>query len=208
MQTNPAASAILAAPGTRPRIPARLPTSPLDSLIASVATGDRVAFKALYEATAPKLFAVISRILSSRAQAEEVLQDVFLRVWRNAGSFSADAGAPMGWLVSIARNRAIDVIRQKTPITFGRDTTGDEGDDWFERIAEDRDRETEMVDLDALRKCLGEIEAEHRDCILLAYYEGWSREELAQKFDRPVNTIKTWLHRGLGSLKSCLESGS
>ena len=109
----------------------------------------------------------------------------------------------MGWLSSIARNRAIDVLRQKTEQTMPQ---GEDGQDWFVHIAEGRDRESEMLDQNALRHCLGKIEPEKRSCILLAYYEGFSREELAEKFGQPVNTIKTWLHRGLAALKTCLET--
>ena len=178
----------------------------LARLIAGVARSDRLAFRRLYEAAGPKLFAVILRILRNRTLAEDTLQDVFLRIWQNAGSFSADAGPPMGWMTSIARNRSIDVLRQKVPITIGAGS-GDETD-WFERIAEAGDREADMLNVSALRHCLGELDATARDCVLLAYYEGFSREELAARYERPVNTIKTWLHRSLITLKSCLDTSA
>ena len=79
---------------------------------------------------------------------------------------------------------------------------------WFARIAEDRDREADMVDVASLRHCLGQLDATMRDCVLLAYYEGFSREELAQRYDRPVNTVKTWLHRSLATLRDCLDGGA
>jgi RNA polymerase sigma-70 factor (ECF subfamily) len=80
--------------------------------------------------------------------------------------------------------------------------------DWSERIAELRDREAEIMDIDALRHCLGEIDEPARRCVLLAYYEGYSREELARRLGKPVSTIKTWLHRSLANLKTCLETVS
>jgi RNA polymerase sigma factor (sigma-70 family) len=178
----------------------------LAKLIAGVARSDRAAFRRLYDAAAPKLFAIILRILRNRTLAEDTLQDVFLRVWQNAGSFSVDAGPPMGWLTSIARNRSIDVLRQKVPVTVGS-STGDETD-WFERIAEAGDREADMLNISALRHCLGELDETARKCVLLAYYEGFSREELAARYERPVNTIKTWLHRSLITLKSCLDTSA
>jgi RNA polymerase sigma-70 factor, ECF subfamily len=174
----------------------------LAMLLGAVARGDRIAFKELYRRIAPKLFAILLRILRNKAAAEDVLQDVFLRIWQNADSFSAEAGPAMGWLISIARNRAIDVLRSKNPAEPAAET---DGADIFAKLAEPGDRETLMMNIAALRHCLGEIEEPTRSCILLAYYEGYSREELAVRFDHPVNTIKTWLHRGLMALKSCLD---
>jgi len=177
----------------------------LVDLILAVGREDRNAFRQLYELAAPKLFGIALRIIRDRSLAEDILQDVFLRIWRNAESFSPQAGPPMAWLASIARNRAIDVLRQKSlppPERDGKDA------DWSERLAEPRDREADMMDIAALRHCLGEIEEPARTCVLLAYYEGYSREELARRFDRPVNTIKTWLHRSLKALKTCLDATS
>jgi RNA polymerase sigma factor (sigma-70 family) len=174
----------------------------LATLLSAVARRDRIAFKELYGHVAPKLFAILLRILRNKAVAEDVLQDVFLRIWQNADSFSAEAGPAMGWLISIARNRAIDVLRSKNPAEPASET---DAADLFAKIAEPGDRETQMMNIAALRHCLGEIEEPTRSCILLAYYEGYSREELAARFDHPVNTIKTWLHRGLAALKACLD---
>ena len=176
----------------------------LDSLLVAVAAADRAAFRRLYDLTAPKLLATILRIVKVRASAEEVLQDVYLRIWQNAASYSPDAAPARVWMNSIARNRAIDVLRQKSPVSA---SSLDDGTDWFERIAEDRDREADMIDVASLRRCLGTIDSQARDCVLAAYYEGFSREELAQRYARPVNTIKTWLHRSLASLRACLDEG-
>ena len=175
-----------------------------ETLLAAIARADRAAFRMLYDLAAPKLFATILRIVKNRAAAEEVLQDVFLRIWQNAGRFSQDTGPARAWMNSIARNRAIDVVRQKTfaPVDGG----GEDDTSMYERIAEDRDREADMINNASLSRCLGTIEDTARDCVLLAYYEGYSREELAQRFDRPVNTIKTWLHRSLAILRDCLDS--
>lgn len=177
----------------------------LAELITAVARADRAAFRRLYDKTAPKLFGIVLRIIRDRSLAEDILQDVFLRIWRSAGNFSPEAGPPMAWLNSIARNRTIDILRQKTLVLPEH---AKEETDWYERIAEPRDREADMMDIAALRHCLGEVEEPARSCVLLAYYEGFSREELAERFDRPVNTIKTWLHRTLAVLKTCLETNT
>ena len=175
----------------------------LKLLLDGAAKGDRAAFQLLYRKTAPKLFAIVLRIVRDRAAAEDILQDTFVKVWQNAVSYSSSAGEPLGWLASIARNRAIDTLRKKNPVLIGRD---EEGADWFEKIMDPHDQEANIIALNALRHCLQQIEAPVRDCVLFAYYDGYSREELAVRFDRPVNTIKTWLHRGLAALKACLET--
>jgi RNA polymerase sigma-70 factor (ECF subfamily) len=132
-----------------------------------------------------------------------VLQEVCLRVWEKAGSFDPAAGRPMTWLITIARNRAIDVARQRVDTTFGDDEEFDT--DWVAAIADPRDGGAEFETVDQLRHCLDRLEDLQRRCILEAYYEGYSREELARRHARPVNTIKTWLHRGATTLRSCLE---
>lgn len=147
---------------------------------------------------------MILRILRDRAAAEDVLQDVYLRIWRNAATYSADAGPATAWLCAIARNRAIDLLRRKSFAAPRRDEPGD----WSEKLAAPGDPQADAADLSALRHCLGAIEEPHRSCVLLAYYEGYSREELAARFDKPVNTIKTWLHRSLAALRSCLDGAS
>lgn len=174
----------------------------LASLIAATARGEQAAFRRLYDATAPKLLGVAMRIVRSRAEAEEVLQDAYVRIWNNAGRFMPEAGTPMAWLVSITRNRAIDITRIRTPLTLA---PADDGTDWLERVASDRDEAGDAATRDALNRCLGVVEAQTRDMIVRAYCNGESREELAARYNRPVNTIKTLLHRGLAALKTCLD---
>ncbi len=174
-------------------------------LLVAVAGGDREAFRALYDETSPKLFGVILRIIRNRSSAEDILQDVYLKIWRNAASYSREAGPALAWLNSIARNRTIDRLRQKS---FATPPVAEDGVDWYEKIAAPGDPEADLVTVAALRRCLGAIEEPNRSCVLLAYYEGYSRDELAARFGKPVNTIKTWLHRSLLSLKACLEQRS
>ena len=182
----------------------QLDNSELVTFLVATARGDRAAFAELYQRTAPKLFAILLRILPSKSVAEEALQDVFLKIWQNAGSFSPEAGPAMGWLISITRNRAIDIIRAKNPAKPAET----ENTDFLANIADLSGGEEQMMELAALRHCLGTLEEPARNCILLAYYDGYSREELASRFGRPVGTIKTWLHRSLALLKSCLEAAT
>lgn len=171
-------------------------------LIGATAVGDRDALRELYDLTSPKLFGIVLRIQRDRTLAEDVLQDVYLKVWQSAGSYSPDAGRPLPWLCAIARNRAIDTVRRKGEV---QGPVQADGEDWVERLVDTRDTEAAILGRDALAACLKRLDATQRDCVVLAYCEGFSREELAQRFERPVNTIKTWLHRALAALKGCLE---
>lgn len=174
----------------------------LADLIADIARRDATALRTLYDRTAPKLLGVILRIQTDRGMAEDVLQEVYLRVWQKAASYSPAAGRPLAWLCSIARNRAIDGVRRRQEV---QGPVTEDGEDWVERLVDPHDSEGTILGRDALRACLGRLEAMHRDCIVLAYCEGQSREDLALRYDRPVSTIKTWLHRGLATLRGCLD---
>jgi RNA polymerase sigma factor (sigma-70 family) len=172
------------------------------TLLAATAEGDRGAFRRLYERTAPKLLGVILRMRLDRGTAEDILQDVFLRVWTRSATYSPEAGSALGWLIAIARYRTIDHLRRRVPESAGPD---EDGVDALERVAEPVDVEGLLGDRDALRHCLGGLEPVPRECIVLAYVEGWSREDLGRRYGRPANTIKTWLHRGLAALRTCLD---
>ncbi|MFD0916124.1 sigma-70 family RNA polymerase sigma factor [Pseudahrensia aquimaris] len=175
---------------------------PLEDLLSKTASGDRIAFKTLYERSSAKLFGVILRILKNREKSEDVLQDVFLKIWQKAGSYDPAYGRPITWMATIARNRAIDIIRATRP-----ETTVDEPGDEEEifRLGGQDAQQVGFEDLETLRICLGEMKSDVRQYVLLAYYEGYSREELAERFDAPIGTIKTRLRRGLLALRTCLE---
>jgi RNA polymerase sigma-70 factor (ECF subfamily) len=175
----------------------------LADLLVRTGRADRLAFRQLYEATAPKIFGVILRIVRNRTTGEEVLQDVYLRLWQKAATYQPDAGPPMPWLNTIARRCAIDVMRRKTPEVT---TSSGDGEDWLAQLSDGRDAETDITDRSSLQRCLSRLEPDLRTCIVLAYCEGRSREELAEQYARPANTIKTWLRRGLMSLKECLDT--
>jgi RNA polymerase sigma-70 factor (ECF subfamily) len=179
--------------------------APLRAHLAAIAAGDQAALKSLYDETGAKLFGVVLRIVRNREAAEDVLQDVYLRIWQNAGAYVPTAGRPITWMCAIARNRAIDMVRarKETPLTDLVD-----GEDWMNQVPDPYDGESDILDRGALALCLGRFDDLHRQCLVMAYCEGFSREELAARFGRPVNTIKTWLHRGLASLRSCLEANA
>jgi RNA polymerase sigma factor (sigma-70 family) len=174
----------------------------LAELISATARRDRAAFGELYARTAAKLLGIVTRIVGDRAMAEDVLQEVYLRIWQSASSYLPAAGRPMTWMIVIARNRAIDAVRGRRLVQAADDGSGS---DPLESIPEPRNREGEIADRSQLRLCLGELDAVQRRCFLDAYHYGYSREELATRFGKPVNTIKTWLHRSTALLRTCLE---
>ena len=180
----------------------------LEDLIVAIGQGDRAAFHAFYAATSPKLLGLVFRLVGSRPSAEEIVQDVYLKVWTSAKGYTPQPGSGFGWLASIARNRTIDIIRVKVPKTVSPSSSAsiEDGASWYERIADPTNAEAHFLQNDELKRCLSTIDEPVRDLILLAYYVGHSREELAQRYSMPVNTVKTWLHRGLAALKSCLEA--
>ncbi|MBE7199066.1 MAG: sigma-70 family RNA polymerase sigma factor [Parafilimonas terrae] len=177
----------------------------LRRLLAGIARGEADRLAELYDRTSPKLYGLILRIQRDRSLAEDVLQDVYMRIWQAAGSYQPEAGPPLPWLVTVARHRAIDSVRRAREV---QGPGSESGEDWVARLIDPHDGAAALMDREALLACLGRLEPRQRDCVVLAYCEGYSREELARRFDHPANTIKTWLHRALAALKTCMETVS
>lgn len=170
-------------------------------LLAAVAKGDRAAFERLYAATRAKLYGVVLRILLRPDLANDVLQESYLKIWSQAGQFDPVRASPMTWMVAIARNRAIDLVRQGADLSVKADAEAlAVADDNPDPLA----RHEMTEDLKRLLACLGRLDPDRQRMLLLAYYEGKSRDELAAEFDRPVNTIKTQLRRSLADIRECL----
>jgi len=173
-------------------------------LLASVAKRDETAFERLYEATRAKLFGVALRILRRRDLAEEVVQEAYVKIWNNAAQFDPGLSSPITWMVSIARNRAIDIVRKRGEVSIEDQPAVPEiASDTPEPLA----RREMTEELKQVLECVGRLDAERQKLVLLAYYNGWSREQLAAKFDTPLNTVKTWLRRSLIEIRECLGLG-
>jgi RNA polymerase sigma-70 factor (ECF subfamily) len=167
--------------------------------------GDRAAFRRVYDATSAKLLGVTLRILADRQLAEDVLQDTYLTVWRKAGSFDASRASPITWLVTIARNRAIDrlrsgaAMRRSTQIDEAVTVIADEGPSPAESL-ETRD------DVRRLNDCLGQLDDRTGGAIRTAFMDGMTYDALAARENVPLGTMKSWIRRGMMRLRMCLES--
>jgi RNA polymerase sigma factor (sigma-70 family) len=177
--------------------------SQLAAALVRVAGGDRGALRMIYQDTSAKLFGVCLRILHDRSEAEDVLQDVYVTVWRKASTFDPGRASPITWMVTIARNRAIDrlrataVNRRMEPIEAA-DAVSDPSPVAVERVelAQQHQR---------LAGCLQELEARHSAAIRAAFLDGATYEELAARMSVPLGTMKSWIRRGLLKLRACLE---
>jgi RNA polymerase sigma factor (sigma-70 family) len=178
--------------------------SQLAAALARVATGDRAALQLVYLNTSAKLFGVCLRILNDRSEAEDVLQEVYMTVWRKAGAFDPARASPITWLVAIARNRSIDrlrsgaVNRRMDPIEAA-DDVGDPAPVALERVelAQQHQR---------LAGCLDTLEERHATAIRAAFLDGTTYEELSTRMSVPLGTMKSWIRRGLLKLRACLEA--
>ncbi len=183
----------------------------LAQMLARVALGDRAAFAALYKAVSAQLLGVILRIQRDRAQAEDVLQEIFVTIWRAAQGFDAARAQPMTWLTSIARNRAIDSLRRNKTEVATVSAVGDDDDNapnLVDTLPSDLDGPLEMLSqaaqARAVTHCIGALSAEQQQCVALAYYQGLSHSEVAQHLRQPLGTVKSWVRRALMALKECL----
>ncbi|VVE12800.1 sigma-70 family RNA polymerase sigma factor [Pandoraea anhela] len=173
----------------------------LNRTLAAVGQSDREAFAELYRATSSRLFGVILRMVRDRAEAEDLLQDVFVNVWRRADAFDPARGNAMTWLMTMARNRTIDRLREH------RETALDEAD----ALAIPSEDPTPAALAEAsearrrLEQCMQGLEPQQRGVVREAFFSGASYSELATRLSVPLGTLKSWIRRSLMQLKGCLD---
>ncbi|GED96301.1 ECF RNA polymerase sigma factor SigK [Gordonia crocea] len=178
-------------------------TAELDDLLARVADGDRSAFAELYDQTSSRVYGMILRVLRDQGYSEEVTQEVYLQVWREAGAFRSSQGSAMSWLLTIAHRRAVDRVRSERSAT-ARDTRYG-----IRELVE----VTESVEEDVLlrdagrqtRRCIETLTDRQAEAVSLAYYEGLTYREVATTLSVALPTVKSRIRDGLMRLRRCLE---
>lgn len=176
-------------------------THDISKLIVRTSLRDRAAFDLLYRHTSAKLFGVCLRVLKDRTEAEEALQEVFVKIWSKADRFAVSELSPISWLVAVARNHAIDRLRARRVPAADLDAA-------LEVADQAPSPEAQAIaggEGVRLHRCLEELEADRADAVRGAYLRGDTYEELAARFSVPLNTMRTWLRRSLLKLKDCLE---
>ncbi len=174
-------------------------------LLHAVARGDEAALARLYDAYRVILFGLLVRILNSREEAEDILQEVFVQVWRRAKDFDEKRGRPFTWLVTLARSRAIDRLRQlgaRQRLAMGAAQEQEQADNFSDALTDSVRAEQQAV----VRRALRELPEEQRTTILLAYFDGLTQTEIAAKLNAPLGTVKTRMRAGMIKLRALLGS--
>jgi len=172
----------------------------LAGLIRLVAAGHRGAFRRIYDVYAAQMHAIAMRITRQAPLAADAVHDAFLQLWRNAGRFDVSRGNPEAWLISIVRYRALDIARRR-----GREVAEDDIPEQVDEAPDPLAQLASSRDSAALNACLAQLEADRRRLLVLAFVEGLSHSEVAERLKMPLGTVKSWIRRSLQSLRACLE---
>jgi len=173
----------------------------LQTLLAATARKDEQAFAKLYSLVSANLYAVAMRILKKEAAAQDAMQEAFVQIWHRAVDFHSDKGSPMAWMATIVRYRSLDIVRKQKKLLPIEDLD-------LEQVDADLGPLGKLLESDmaqVLWQCLQELNDKQRNVILLAFYEGLTHDELAERTTTPLGTIKSWIRRGLQNVKGCLE---
>jgi len=173
----------------------------IEQLLGRIALGDRQAFSRLFDRTGPKLFGLCLRVLKDRAEAQDALQDSFVKVWHHAERFQVTAHHPMSWLITIARNTAIDRLRARRR----HEDIDDHAHYLTGTGAGPEAAAVAASEAARIRSCLKELPVDRGEAVRRAYLEGESYADLARRFDIPLNTVRSWLRRGLVALRECMS---
>lgn len=173
------------------------------ALIGQIANGDSSALTTLYDTTSRLIFGLVLRILNDRSASEEVLLDVYTQVWRQAASYDRKRGAPLAWITTIARSRAIDRLRSGRLEQQSKEPLETIGDISAGNVSpEDATVNSERQKL--VRRALNSLSAEQREVIELAYFSGLSHSEIALRLSQPLGTVKTRTRLGMMKLREML----
>ncbi|RZI81874.1 MAG: sigma-70 family RNA polymerase sigma factor [Rubrivivax sp.] len=174
-----------------------------EAALLACARGERFALRALYEREGRWLLGVAWRIVRDRELAEDVLHDAFLQVWQDAGSFKPELGSARGWLYTVVRHRALKAVRHP-----GRLQSVDPADLAAlsdQQQAADEGADERGLDADSLERCLQRLDDARRACVVHAFVDGYTHEQIAERLQTPLGTVKSWIRRSLASLKECMS---
>ncbi|AWL04340.1 sigma-70 family RNA polymerase sigma factor [Massilia oculi] len=185
----------------------------LVNLLARVALRDQQAFKELYDLTSAHLYGVALRYLRTASTAEDILQEAYINVWQQAGTYAATLSAPMTWLISVVRNKSLDHLRkfkremESTVQSIDAVDAGAEGQvDAIADHADPHELFSAATEAMVLKRCVAQLDAPQRQSLALAFYDGLSHSELAEHLRVPLGTAKAWVRRGLERLRKCIEA--
>jgi RNA polymerase sigma-70 factor (ECF subfamily) len=170
-----------------------------ESRLLRCAHGERAALRELYEQEAPRLLGVALRLAGDRALAEDIVHDAFLKIWAGAGGFDPARGSARGWMFSITRHLALNLIRRN-----GRDVALDEDNEALRETPSPTDEHDGPLQAGRLFTCLDQLEPARRECIVLAYVDGYTHAQLAERLGTPLGTVKAWIKRSLAALRECM----
>ena len=182
-------------------VPSMSSRAQLEEMISRTAMGSRADFQKLYNSTSAKLFGICLRILNNQSEAEEALQEVYVKIWRSADRYASGNASPISWLAAIARNTAIDIYRKKRP----ESADISEAELVADEAPSPEAKAMLSLEMERLTGCMSELKTEHAYAVKSVYLGGWTYEEASQKLDVPLNTVKTWIRRSLISLRECLN---
>jgi len=174
----------------------------LVTLLARSAQGDRQSFASLYQQTSAALYGMCLHLLRNKDEAQDVLQETYIQVWHHAGEYHADRGTPITWLMSIGRYRCLDALRRRRHhVDFDQVASVKMSED-----AGPMERADAQLDRQRLSDCLKDLDERYRSTIEMAYFRGFTHQELAVAMGQPLGTTKSLVRRGLSVLRRCLGS--
>ncbi|MFL5753918.1 MAG: RNA polymerase sigma factor [Bacteroidia bacterium] len=172
-----------------------------EELIRLVKQGDQNAFAYLYDNYSKALYGIIHNIVDVQEEAEDILQNVFIKIWNSFSSYNSDKGRLFTWMLNVARNSAIDHTRSKQNKIDSKNLSSDNAVYEINR----QHRETVSYDHIGLSTMVDGLKEEHRILIDLAYYEGYTQEEIAKKLNMPLGTVKTKVRQAIGKLREIVK---
>lgn len=178
----------------------------LDILMSQAAGGDQVAFRKFYDRASPSILAILVRLMKDRYQAEDVLQDAMVVAWNKAAEFDPGLASARTWITTIARRRAIDLLRSDTrrQEILHHDAKGIRHSMGLDEISSPTPPESAAT-AERLVQCFGELDPNAAACIRFAYLDGLTFSEIAERLSRSLGTVKSWVRRSLAKLKACMQ---